>query len=393
MAMLQIKANYLLLKSKKYLRTIKMLVSLLKLKEFSMKRVLNFSAGPATLPLPVLQEASRGILEIDGSGMSVLEVSHRGKQYESIHFDAIQRLQKLLGLSEKEYTVLFLGGGASLQFSMLPMNFLTSEKSADYIHTGEWSQKAAKEAKLFGKVNIVASSEGSRFTEIPKTFTWNESSLYSHLTTNNTIEGTQFHEIPNSPTPLTADMSSDFLSRKLDYSKFSLFYAGAQKNAGPGGVTIVVLKNSWLAQAKENIPVILSYQTHTKSQSLYNTPPVFAIYVFSLVLKWIENEGGLSKIQERNERKAQAIYDALEEYPEIYDTVVKSKKDRSLMNVVFRLKDESKEKDFLSLAQGQGMDGLKGHRSVGGFRASIYNAFPEEGCYQLAEVIRKFAKA
>ena len=357
-----------------------------------MNRVLNFSAGPAILPFPVLQEASKGVLEIGGSGMSILEVSHRGKVYEEIHFEAGKRLLQMMGLPATDYTVLFLGGGASMQFAMIPMNFLSDGQAADFVHTGEWSQKAIKEAKLFGKTNVVATSEASKFSEIPKSIPWSKESRYSHLTTNNTIEGTQFHQIPVSPTPLVADMSSDFMSRQLDYSKFSLIYAGAQKNAGPAGVTIVVLKNSMLSLAKENIPVILSYQTHVKAQSLYNTPPVFPIYVFNLVLKWIESEGGLSKIQARNEKKANAIYEALDEFPDVYDIVVKSKSDRSLMNVVFRMKDEAKEKEFLAQAQAQKMDGLKGHRSVGGLRASIYNAFPEQGCYQLADLIRKFAK-
>lgn len=358
-----------------------------------MKRIFNFSAGPATLPVSVLEEASRGVLEIDGSGMSILEVSHRGKHYEAIHNDMRSRLLKVMGLSPTEYTVILMGGGASTQFATLPMNFLNAGDTADYVHTGEWSSKAIKEAKRYGKINVVASSEADKFASIPKTITPTPGAKYLHYTTNNTIEGTEFSTIPECGSlPLVADMSSDMLSRKLDYKKLSLVYAGAQKNLGPAGVTIVVVRNTFLEQAKEDLPATLTYKIHAKNDSLYNTPPAFPIYVVGLVLKWIEAQGGVEQLEKVNQRKAEKIYSALDAYPDFYDVVVKNKADRSWMNITWRLKQADKEKAFLEGAQAQQMDGLKGHRAVGGCRASIYNAFPEEGCDRLAAYIHQFAK-
>lgn len=359
-----------------------------------MKRIYNFSAGPATLPLSVIQEASQAVLEIDLSGMSILEVSHRGKQYERIHADTKARVYKMTGLSPSEYSVLFLGGGASMQFGMLPMNFLSPNDSVDYVHTGEWSSKAIKEAKRYGKVNIVGSSEADKFASLPKSLVPTVGAKYFHYTTNNTIEGTEFGAIPDvGQVPLAADMSSDIFSRAVDYKKFSFIYAGAQKNAGPAGATIILIKNSFLEQAHEDLPSMLSYKIHAKNDSLYNTPPAFSIYVVGLVLKWIESQGGLRQIEAVNRRKAEKVYTALDAFPDVYDVVVKNKAERSLMNITFRLKQMDKEKDFLAGAEKREMDGLKGHRSVGGFRASIYNAFPEEGCDRLAEYITEFAKA
>jgi phosphoserine aminotransferase len=358
-----------------------------------MKRIYNFSAGPAILPLPVLEEASRGVLEIDGSGMSILEVSHRSKQYETIHYDAMARLLSVLGLSGDEYQVLFLGGGASLQFAMLPMNFLKPGQTADYVNTGEWAVKAIKEAKRFGTVHVAATSEGERFSHIPKTLNLTPGAQYVHITTNNTIEGTEWPALPETNgVPLIADASSDIMARRLDYSKFDLIYAGAQKNAGPAGVTLVIARKSLLARGSDDVPAILSYKTHAKADSLYNTPPAFAIYVVGLVLKWIEAEGGLEAVETRNREKAAQVYDALDAYPDFYDPAVTEKADRSLMNITFRLKNADLEKPFLAGAQAREMDGLKGHRSVGGFRASIYNAFPVEGCAALAEYLHQFAK-
>jgi len=357
------------------------------------KRLFNFNAGPATLPLPVLEEASRGVLEIGNSGMSILEVSHRAEPYESIHAETKVKLLRILGVDPTKFTVLFLGGGASLQFLTLPTNYLSKGETADYVHTGEWSAKAMKEAKPFGTVHLAASSEADKFASIPKDIKVSANSRYLHLTTNNTIEGTQFSTIPNAgPVPLVADFSSEFLSRSLDYSKFSLMYSGAQKNLGPAGVTVVVIRNDFLAQAKEDLPAMLSYKQQAKADSLYNTPPVFSIYVVGLVLKWIESEGGIAKVAARNRRKAEVIYSALEEFPDIYDIVVKNKEDRSDMNLTFRVKPEAREKDFLNGATAKGMEGLKGHRSVGGLRASIYNAFPEEGAVALAQYLREFAR-
>lgn len=357
-----------------------------------MKRIYNFSAGPAILPVPVLEEASKGILEINGSGMSLLEVSHRGKDYEAIHFEAKERLLRVMGLSADEYTALFLGGGASLQFAMLPMNFLQTGQTADYVHTGEWSSKAIKEAKRFGTVNVAASSEEGKFAFVPKTLSLTPGAQYLHITTNNTIEGTEYAELPDANgAPLVADASSNIFGRAYDFSRFDLLYAGAQKNAGPAGVTLVVARKAFLEQANDTPPVILNYKTHAKADSLYNTPPAFAIYVVGLVLKWIEEQGGVSALEQRNREKAALIYNALDEYPEVYDPAVTEKADRSLMNVTFRLRNAELEKAFLAGAQAREMDGLKGHRSVGGFRASIYNAFPAEGCRALADYLHEFA--
>ena len=357
------------------------------------KRIYNFGAGPAILPVPVLEEVSRGVLEIGKSGMSILEVSHRSKDYEAIHFDARDRMLKLLGLNATDYSVLFLGGGASLQFAMLPMAFLSTDQTADYVHTGEWSSKAIKEAKRFGKVNIAGTSEAEKFSVIPKKLNLTLGAKYVHVTSNNTIEGTEFSKFPTTgDVPLICDASSDILSRQQDNTQFSMIYAGAQKNLGPAGVTVVVIKKSFLEQASENVPAMLGYKTHAAADSLYNTPPAFGIYTVGLVLKWIENEGGVAAIEKRNRRKAEMIYQALDEYQGVYDPAVRAKEDRSNMNITFRLKNAEKEKDFLAGAQALGMDGLKGHRSVGGFRASIYNAFPEEGTKALADYLHRFAK-
>ena len=359
-----------------------------------MKRIYNFSAGPAVLPEPVLQEASRGVLEIANSGMSLLEVSHRGKDYEAIHFEARERLLRVLGLSADEYTVLFLGGGASLQFAMLPMNYLQTGQTADYVHTGEWSIKAIKEAKRFGTVNVAGSSEDGRFSYIPKNLNLTPGAQYVHITTNNTIEGTEYSAIPDTGSvPLVADASSDIMAKSLDYSRFHLIYAGAQKNAGAAGVTLVIARKSYLEQAHDDQPTILSYKTHAKADSLYNTPPAFGVYVVGLVLKWIEEQGGLTVVEARNREKADLVYRTLDAYPDFYEPAVTEHADRSLMNITFRLKNADLEKQFLSGAKERHMDGLKGHRSVGGFRASIYNAFPLEGCRALADYLREFAAA
>ena len=357
-----------------------------------MKRIYNFSAGPAILPLEVLEEASRGVLEINGSGMSILEVSHRGKDYEAIHFDARERLLRVLGLSPETYTALFLQGGASQQFAQVPMNFLKQGETADYVNTGEWGVKAIKEAKNFGAINIAASSEDAKFSYIPKTLNLTSGAKYVHITTNNTIEGTEWPTLPETNSvPLVADVSSDIMARNLDYSRFSMLYGGAQKNAGPAGVTLVIARKEFLAQASDDLPAFFSYKTHDKADSLYNTPPTFGVYVVGLALKWIEGQGGLTAIEARNREKAHIVYSALDSHPDVYEPTVTDKGDRSLMNVTFRLRDGEKDKAFLSGAQARDMDGLKGHRNVGGFRASIYNAFPVEGCQALADYLHEFA--
>ncbi len=358
-----------------------------------MRRIYNFSAGPAILPVPVLEAASQAILELNGSGMSLLEVSHRGKDYEAIHADAKERLLRVLGLSAEEYTVLFLGGGASLQFAMLPMNFLEKDESADYVHTGEWSKKAIGEAKRFGTVNVVASSEAEKHTCIPKNYSVTSGAKYFHITTNNTIEGTEWKSYPTGlGVPLIADASSDIMAHNANYGDIDLIYAGAQKNAGPAGVTLVIARKAYLETATDDIATILSYKTHAKNDSLYNTPPAFPIYVVGQVAKWVEEQGGIGVMGQKNVEKAGLVYDTLDAYPDFYDPAVTVKEDRSLMNITFRIKNADLEKAFLVGATEREMDGLKGHRSVGGFRASIYNAFPKEGCQALADYLHDFVK-
>lgn len=357
-----------------------------------MKRIYNFSAGPATLPIPVLEEAAKGVLEIAGSGMSILEVSHRGKVYEALHQEARANCLKAMGLKSEEYTVLFLGGGASQQFAMIPMNFLKAGATADYVDGGEWGSKAIKEAKGLGTVHVAASSASAKHAVLPRDFTWTPGAAYAHLTTNNTIEGTQMRFVPEAPSPIVLDASSDFLSHRMDFGKAAMVYAGAQKNAGPAGVTIVVLKKTFLAGAKTDIPAIFQYGAHDKADSMYNTPPAFAVYVFGLVLKWIESQGGVEAVEKRNLSKAQAIYDALDAHADVYDAAVTKKDDRSWMNITWRVRDTTREEAFLKGAKDRHMDGLKGHRNVGGFRASVYNAFPMEGCEALAQYLKEFAK-
>ena len=356
-------------------------------------RIYNFSAGPAVLPEAVLEEAAQGVREINGSGMSLLEVSHRGKDYEAIHADAETRLLRVLGLNPEEYATLFLQGGASQQFAMVPQNFLKPGLTADYVVSGDWGAKALGEAKFYGDPHEAASSKADKYTYIPKEFSVSPGSRYVHITTNNTIEGTEYADLPANigETPLVADTSSDFLALRRDYSKFSFLYGGAQKNVGPAGVVLAVAKKSFLATANTDIPKIYAYKTFLENRSLFNTPPTFAIYVVGLVLKWIEAEGGLEAIEARNKRKAAILYNTLDELTPFYQPTVTDKGDRSLMNVTWRLADESHEPELLAEAKKADMDGLKGHRSVGGFRASIYNAFPEKGVQALADLLRDFA--
>jgi phosphoserine aminotransferase len=358
---------------------------------FTMKRTLNFGAGPAILPLSVLSQASKAVLEIDGSGMSILEISHRGDLYEQIHNETKERILKLLELPTESYTVLFLGGGASLQFSMVPMNLLRPGDTADYVNTGEWSTKAINEAKRYGNINVAASSELEKFSSIPTQFEFSEKARYCHLTLNNTIEGTQWNCLPQTKrVPLVGDLSSELFSRKLDFARFGVIYAGAQKNAGPAGVTVVIIRKEMLTGIPSDLPTMLSYQTHAKGNSLYNTPPVFAIYVMGLVCQWIEEQGGIGGMEKQNEEKARLIYGALDSREDLFETVVKRREDRSRMNITFRLKDANHEKIFLKRTGELGMEGLKGHRSVGGLRASIYNAFPLEGAKLLSQFVMEF---
>ncbi|BDG79297.1 phosphoserine aminotransferase [Bacillus subtilis] len=354
-----------------------------------MERTTNFNAGPAALPLEVLQTAQKEFIDFNESGMSVMELSHRSKEYEAVHQKAKSLLIELMGITE-DYDILFLQGGASLQFSMLPMNFLTPEKTAHFVMTGAWSEKALAEAKLFGNTSVTATSESDNYSYIPEVdLTDVKDGAYLHITSNNTIFGTQWQEFPNSPIPLVADMSSDILSRKIDVSKFDVIYGGAQKNLGPSGVTVVVMKKSWLQNENDNVPKILKYSTHVKADSLYNTPPTFAIYMLSLVLEWLKKNGGVEAAEQRNEQKAQVLYSCIDESNGFYKGHAR-KDSRSRMNVTFTLRDDELTKKFVQEAKERKMVGLGGHRSVGGCRASIYNAVSLEDCEKLAAFMKKF---
>lgn len=354
-----------------------------------MERTTNFNAGPAALPLEVLQKAQKEFIDFNESGMSVMELSHRSKEYEAVHQKAKSLLIELMGIPE-DYDILFLQGGASLQFSMLPMNFLTPEKTAHFVMTGAWSEKALAETKLFGNTSITATSETDNYSYIPEVdLTDVKDGAYLHITSNNTIFGTQWQEFPNSPIPLVADMSSDILSRKIDVSKFDVIYGGAQKNLGPSGVTVVIMKKSWLQNENANVPKILKYSTHVKVDSLYNTPPTFAIYMLSLVLEWLKENGGVEAVEQRNEQKAQVLYSCIDESNGFYKGHAR-KDSRSRMNVTFTLRDDELTKTFVQKAKDAKMIGLGGHRSVGGCRASIYNAVSLEDCEKLAAFMKKF---
>jgi phosphoserine aminotransferase len=357
------------------------------LKEFNeMKSVHNFNAGPAMLPPPVLERVQAELRDYRGHGMSIMEFSHRSKEFEAINTEAEARLKRLLGVGDG-WRAIFVQGGASLQFAMLPMNLLPAGGSAHYIVTGAWGEKAVEEAKAIGTVQVT--STGPKFDRLPERLT-PSSSAYVHYTTNETIQGVQWHSVPDvGGLPLVADMSSDILSRPFEASRLSLIYAGAQKNLGPSGVTVVVLREELLARANKAVPTMLRYATHVKNASLYNTPPTFAVYVLNLVLGWIEENGGAAGMGRRNEAKAKALYDVIDAG---YYRGHAAKEARSRMNVTFRLPDEAAEKRFLGEAAAAGMVGLAGHRSVGGVRASIYNAVSPESCAALAELMRDFAR-
>ncbi len=365
-----------------------------------MSRVYNFNAGPAVLPLPVLEQAQQELLDYQGRGMSILEMSHRSKEYEAVNAQAETRFKVLLGLGD-DYRVLFTQGGASLQFAMLPLNFLPPGGTADYVLTGAWAEKAVEEAAKVAatlstpaQVNSVASTREEQYRRVPSAAEINlsDSPAYLHITSNETIHGIQWHQFPDPGTvPLVADMSSDILSRPFDASKFALIYAGAQKNIGPAGATVVIVRQSWLEQAAKTPPTILRYATLAKNSSLYNTPPVFAVYLTNLVLGWIEAQGGLAAIAQINERKASTIYAAIDRSGGFYRGHA-TLDSRSQMNVTFRLPSEELEKSFVSEAQAAGMVGLAGHRSVGGIRASLYNALSLEACESLAAFMDEFLR-
>jgi phosphoserine aminotransferase len=356
-----------------------------------MARVFNFNAGPAVLPLPVLEEIQRGLLDFGGTGMSILEISHRAKEYEAVNNEAEASMKELLGLGDG-YKVLFLGGGASTQFAMVPLNFLPAGAQADYVITGSWSEKAYEEAVKIGQANVAATSKETNHDRIPKMggIKLGASPAYVHITSNNTIFGTQWASLPSfGATPLVADMSSDILSRPFDAKQFALIYAGAQKNLGPAGVCVVVIREDMLAKARTDIPTMLRYDIHAKNSSLYNTPPCFAVYAVMLVLRWIKAQGGLKAVEAKNKEKAGYIYNTIDGSGGFYKGHAQQDS-RSLMNITFRLPNEDLEKAFASAATKEGMIGLKGHRSVGGLRASVYNAMPMEGCNKLAEFMKDF---
>lgn len=355
-------------------------------------RIYNFSAGPGCLPLAVLEQAQADLVNYKGVGMSVLEMSHRSKTYDGIFKTAQADLRELLGIPDG-YHVLFLQGGASLQFSMVPMNFLPKEGCADYIVTGAWSQGAVKEAKRVGTVNIAGTTESENFCRIPKPseLTFDSKAAYVHFTSNNTIFGTEWAAEPEAGSaPLVCDASSDILSRGIDVSKYGLIYAGAQKNMGPAGVTTVIVRDDMLAGVPDGLHTMLDYRTHVKKESLYNTPSCYAIYVVGLVLEWLKGLGGLDAMEAINREKAGILYGAIDS-TEFY-TGTAEVESRSLMNVTFRLPSEELEKKFIAEATASGLDGLKGHRSVGGLRASIYNAFPTDGVRALVDFMREFER-
>ncbi len=357
-----------------------------------MNRIFNFSAGPAVLPVPVLEEAQRNLVELPGVGMSVLEISHRSKTFE----DMLARTEadvRALGKVPANYKVLFLQGGASMQFSMVPLNLLTPGTTADYIVTGAWAQKAVKEAQRVGTVNIAATTESDNFSRLPKPeeIKLTPGAAYVHLTTNNTLFGTEWPSEPAvGDAPLVADTSSDMFSRPIDVSKYGLIYAGAQKNLGPSGVTLVIIREDLLARSQKSLHTMLNYAVHAENGSMYNTPPCFGIYLMGLVMKWGLAQGGLDAINAVNQRKADKLYAEIDRSGFYRGTADKA--GRSRMNITFRLPSEDLEKVFVKESTAAGLDGLKGHRSVGGVRASIYNAFPEAGLDALVAFMQEFEK-
>ncbi len=358
----------------------------------TVQRIHNFSAGPAVLPVQVLEEAQRDLVALPGVGMSILEISHRSKTFEDILAKTEADL-RTLGSVPVTHKVLFLQGGASLQFSMVPMNLLTSGRTADYIVTGGWAQKAVKEAQRVGTVNIAASTESENFARIPKQdeLKLTSDAAYIHITTNNTLFGTEWKSEPNvGSVPLVADTSSDMFSRPIDVSKYGLIYAGAQKNLGPSGVTLVIIREDLLQRSVKSLPTMLNYAVHAENGSMYNTPPTFGIYLMGLVAKWALAEGGLAEVGRRNERKAGKLYAEIDRTGFYRGTA--EKQSRSNMNITFRLASEDLEKQFVKESTAAGLDGLKGHRSVGGMRASIYNAFPEAGVDALVAFMKEFEK-
>jgi phosphoserine aminotransferase len=355
-------------------------------------RIFNFSAGPAVMPPPVLEQAQRELVSLPGVGMSVMEISHRSKTFEDLLNQAIADIRDLAGLPGN-YRVLMLQGGASLQFSMVPMNLLTPGSIADYVDTGTWADKAIKEAKRVGRVNVTGSTKADNFNRIPRAseLAFTPDAAYVHITSNNTIEGTEWHTLPDTGNvPLVADASSDIFSRPIDAGRFGIIYAGAQKNLGPSGVTLVIIREDLLSRSHGDLPTMLSYKVQAENNSLYNTPNTFGVYILGLTMKWLKSLGGLPAVARANERKAATLYAEVDRTGFYRGTA--QKESRSLMNVTFRLPSEELEKTFEKEATAAGLDGLKGHRLVGGMRASIYNAFPQEGVDALVQFMREFER-
>jgi len=357
------------------------------------QRTFNFSAGPAILPEPVLEEARDNLLSLGDSGIGICEHSHRGKQFVAIAEEAESLCREIAGIPDN-YRVLFLQGGASLQFAMVPLNFLDHSATADYLVTGSWSQKAVKEAERLGNVHVACSSKEDNFQHIPDDVSYSDAPRYVHFTSNNTIFGTQFRTEPSgipSDAFLVCDASSDIFSRSIDVSRYGIIYAGAQKNLGPSGVTLVIIRDDLVEQAFETPPTILQYRTHAASGSMFNTPPTFGIYLMMLVLRWVRAEGGLAEFENRNREKAKCLYDYLQKSTLFQGTA--REKDRSWMNVTFVTGDADRDAAFIRAAEAEGFSGLKGHRSVGGMRASIYNAFPVAGVRALVDFMTAFERS
>jgi len=349
----------------------------------------NFGAGPGILPHEVLKQAAEAVVNFNGIGLSVLEISHRSSEFEAVLDEAVKLVKELFSVPDG-YSVLFLQGGASTQFAMVPYNLLPETGKAAYVESGVWANKALKEAKYFGNVEVIATSKESNFTYIPKDYTVPSDAAYLHLTSNNTIYGTQLHEFPASSVPVVCDMSSDIFSRKVNVADFGIIYAGAQKNMGPAGVTLVIVKDEILGKADRKIPAMFNYQTQIEGGSMYNTPPVFAILVSMLTLRWLKAKGGIEAIEKENDAKAAALYQEIDRNPLFKG--VSATEDRSKMNVCFVVENPEHEKPFLKYCDEKGIVGIKGHRSVGGFRASIYNALPITSVHVLIDAMQEFAE-
>jgi phosphoserine aminotransferase len=357
------------------------------------KRVYNFYAGPATLPLPVLKKVQEELLDFHGTGMSILEISHRSKEYDEVHKKASTLLKELMGIPDN-YKVLWLQGGASSQFFMVPLNLQVAGKPMEYVFTGAWAKKAIKEAKLYGEVKIVASSEDQKFTYVPKSIQFSSNAAFAHITGNETIGGIEYFDFPKAPegVPLACDMSSNFMDKVIDVKKFGVIYAGAQKNLGPAGVTVVIVRDDLLGRVPENSPTMLKWKTHVEKDSLYNTSPCFAIYICELVLEYLKGLGGIPAMEKQNRKKAKMVYDIIDKSNGFYKGVAKPDS-RSLMNITFNLATPELEAKCVEEAKKKGLIGLKGHRDVGGMRASVYNAMSMEGVEALCKFLNEFQES